>query len=64
MAEGQDRTQGSGGVGQGDSLQKEISRREAFERKNAELEGVNDELRVENGVSYCHAYALNQTLVM
>ena len=33
------------------SLQKEISRREAFERKNAELEGVNDELRVENGVS-------------
>lgn len=32
------------------SLQKEISRREAFERKNAELEGINDELRVENGV--------------
>ena len=35
----------------GDSLKKEINRREAFERKNAELEGVNDELRLENGVS-------------
>ena len=34
-----------------DALQKEINRREVFERKSAELEGVNDELRVENGVS-------------
>lgn len=40
-----------GGAVSGGSLQKEISRREAFERKNAELEGVNDELRLENGVS-------------
>ena len=35
----------------GDALQKEIKRSEVFERKNAELEGVNDELRVENRVS-------------
>ena len=41
----------SGGAVSGGALQKEISRREAFERKNAELERVNDELRLENGVS-------------
>ena len=40
-----------GGAVSSSSLQKEISRREAFERKNAELERVNDELRLENGVS-------------
>ena len=39
-------------VGHSDTLQKEINRREAFERKNAELEGVNDKLRLENGVSH------------
>ena len=49
--EGEDAGLSAGG-GLGDSLQKEINRREAFERKNAELEGVNDELRVENGVSF------------
>ena len=43
-------TDGDTAVSDG-SLQKEISRREAFERKNAELESVNDELRLENGVS-------------
>ena len=51
VMEGQDAVVSAGGR-LGDSLQKEISRREAFERKNAELEGVNDELRVENGVSF------------
>ena len=49
MAEGQDA--GGHSAGLSESLQKEINRREAFERKNAELEGVNDELRLENGVS-------------
>ena len=58
MAEGQDAAQGSGGVGLGDNLQKEINRREAFERKNAELEGVNDELRLENGVRYSNYLCL------
>ena len=29
----------------------ESNRREVFERKNAELERINDELRLENGVS-------------
>ena len=50
--EGEDALGMSGGAGLSDSLQKEINRREAFERKNAELEGVNDQLRVENGVSF------------
>ena len=45
-----------GAVSGGSSLQKEISRREAFERKNAELERVNDELRLENGVSIASSF--------
>ena len=32
-------------------LQAESSRREIFERKNAELETINDQLRTENHVS-------------
>jgi hypothetical protein len=33
-------------------LQAECSRREIFERKNAELEALNDRLRTENDVSF------------
>lgn len=47
----------------GDSLQKEISRREAFERKNAELERVNDELRLENGVSQFSSHLVCYTMI-
>ena len=50
--EGEDTLGMSGSAGLSDSLQKEINRREAFERKNADLEGINDQLRVENGVSF------------
>ena len=57
--EGEDALGMSGGAGLSDSLQKEINRREAFERKNAELEGVNDQLRVENGVSLYQDSQLN-----
>ena len=46
----------------GDALQKEIKRSEVFERKNAELEGVNDELRVENRVSLSYYNDANNVI--
>ena len=37
-------------------LHSEIARREVFERKNAELEAVNDKLRLENEVNEVSSY--------
>ncbi len=49
--------------GLGSRLALEVSRREIFERKNAELERINDELRVENAVSVKESYYTTALIV-